>query len=293
LNTLRENQRMREEAEHAKANLSRYFSPNLVAELAENPGFMSVGGERRELSFVFTDLADFTPLVESLEPEVVVPLLNEYLDRLTQIVFQHGGTVDKVVGDAVHAMFGAPLAQVDHAKRAVDCAMAIDACAEAFREEKDATGVRLGITRIGVHSGLAIVGNFGGEMFFDYTAHGDAVNTTARLEAANKILGTRICVSADTAKRVPDFLGRPIGVLLLKGRSGGLRVQQPLTIEQARSPACAAYRTAFDLLESCDSRVGQALAAAVGTYGEDPLATFHLKRALTGESGVTIRLDGC
>ena len=126
LNKLREAYRQREVAERAKANLSRYFSPNLVTELADNPEFLKLGGERRHLTFVFTDLADFTRLVEHLDPMVIVPLLNEYLDQMTQIVFRHGGTTDKIVGDAVHAIFGAPQEQPDHAARAVNCALEMD-----------------------------------------------------------------------------------------------------------------------------------------------------------------------
>jgi adenylate cyclase len=288
LNKLREAYRMREAAERAKANLSRYFSPNLADELAENPEFLKLGGERRDLTFVFTDLAEFTPLVESLDPSIIVPLLNEYLDQMTQIVFRHGGTIEKIVGDAVHAIFGAPKEQADHAARGVACAMEMDAFAEAFREKKNAEGLALGVTRIGVHSGNAIVGNFGGELYFDYTAHGDAVNTAARLEGVNKFLGTRVCVSEQVVEQVPDSKGRPVGTLKLKGKSAGLKVFEPLLPHQADAPATESYREAFAKLEAGDAGARQAFAALVGQHGEDPLATFHLKRLLAGETGVAI-----
>lgn len=279
---------MREAAEQAKAILSRYFSPNLAQELAENPEFLKLGGERRELTFVFTDLADFTPLVEALDPSVVVPLLNEYLDGMTQIVFRHGGTTEKIVGDAVHAIFGAPREQPDHAARGVACAMEMDAFAEAFRERKNAEGLPLGATRIGVHCGMAIVGNFGGDLFFDYTAHGDAINTAARLEGANKFLGTRICVSERIVDQIPNFRGRPVGTITLKGKTEGLRVFEPLLEDAAESPVTESYREAFAKLEEGDAGARQAFAALVGQYGDDPLATFHLKRLLAGEQGVAI-----
>ena len=288
LNKLREAHRLRELAEQAKANLSRYFSPNLAKELAGNPDFLKLGGERRELTFVFTDLADFTPLVESLDPSVVVPLLNEYLDGMTQIVFRHGGTTEKIVGDAVHALFGAPNEQPDHAARGVACALEMDEFAEQFRARKNSEGIPLGVTRIGVHSGSAIVGNFGGDLFFDYTAHGDAINTAARLEGANKFLGTRVCVSERTAEQIPDFRGRPVGTLTLKGKTEGLRVFEPLPAEQADSPAAQAYGVAFAKLETGDAGARQAFAALVGQFGDDPLATFHLKRLLAGDEGVAI-----
>lgn len=285
---VRELHRLRETAELARANLSRYFSPNLAKELAENPEFFKLGGERRELTFVFTDLTDFTPLVETLEPSLVVPLLNEYLAQMTQIVFQHGGTVEKIVGDAVHAIFGAPLEQADQAARSVACALDMDVFAENFREEKVATGVALGVTRIGVHSGPAIVGNFGDEKFFEYTAHGDAINTAGRLENVNKYLGTRICVSEKVVEQVPDFKGRTVGVLVLKGKSEGLKVFQPLHADQVESPATKAYNEAFQQLDANDPEAKQSFAALVGRYGEDPLATFHLKRLLAGDTGARI-----
>ena len=291
LEKLRQAYRLREAAEQAKANLSRYFSPNLATELAENPEFLKLGGERRDLTFVFTDLAEFTPLVENLDPMIVVPLLNEYLDHMTQIVFRHGGTTEKIVGDAVHAIFGAPKEQVDHAARGVACAMEMDEFAESFRKKKNAEGLALGVTRIGVHSGNAIVGNFGGDLFFDYTAHGDAINTAARLEGVNKYLGTRICVSASVASQIPDFHGRPVGTLTLKGKSEGLEVFEPLAPEAADSPQTEAYRKAFARLEAGDDGASQAFAALVGEFGEDPLATFHLKRLLAGEKGVEIAFD--
>jgi len=288
LNKLREAYRLREVAEQAKANLSRYFSPNLVSELADNPEFLRLGGERRDLTFVFTDLADFTPLVEQLDPLVIVPLLNEYLDQMTQIVFRHGGTTEKIVGDAVHAIFGAPKTQPDHALRGVACAMEMDAFSEAFRKKKNAEGIAVGVTRIGVHSGNAIVGNFGGDLFFDYTAHGDAINTAARLEGVNKYLGTRICVSEKVAVQIPDFDGRPVGTLTLKGKSQGLSVFEPLPPDLANAPQTESYRQAYAKLEAGDTGASRAFAALVGQYGEDPLATFHLKRLLAGEKGVAI-----
>jgi adenylate cyclase len=285
---LREAYRLREAAEQAKANLSRYFSPNLASELADNPEFLKLGGERRDLTFVFTDLADFTPLVEHLDPMIIVPLLNEYLDQMTQIVFRHGGTTEKIVGDAVHAIFGAPQDQVDHAARGVACAMELDEFAEVFRKKKNAEGIAVGLTRIGVHSGSAIVGNFGGDLFFDYTAHGDAINTAARLEGVNKYLGTRICVSEKVAEQIPDFHGRPVGSLTLKGKTQGLMVYEPLPPELADTPQTESYRHAFAKLEAGDPGASQAFAALVGQYGEDPLATFHLKRLLAGEKGIGI-----
>ena len=167
LEELRDTQRQLDEAERVRTNLSRFFSPNLAYQLVNNPEELEVGSERRDLTFLFTDLTEFTALVESSEPAVIVNLLNEYLDEMTNIVFDHGGTIDKVVGDAIHAIFGAPQPQPDHARRAVQCALDMDAFAMEFMKKKEAEGTALGLTRIGVNSGSAMVGNFGGETLFD------------------------------------------------------------------------------------------------------------------------------
>jgi adenylate cyclase len=277
-------------AEQAHATLSRYFSPNVVETLSQNPDCLTPGGERREATFLFTDLADFTPLVENSSSEVIVDLLNAYLDGVTGVIFAHGGTVMKIVGDAVHAIFGAPVDNPDHAAQAVACALAIDEFATPFSAEKNAAGIPLGITRIGVNSGPAIIGNFGGAHFFDYTAYGDVVNIAARLENANKIIGTRICVGESVVALVPEFTGRPVGTLLLKGKSRSLRCFEPQTGEQAGAPATAGYNAAFALLEADDPKVRQAFAALVGQYDEDPLTMFHLGRLLSGATGVEIEL---
>ncbi|HSF95647.1 MAG TPA: adenylate/guanylate cyclase domain-containing protein [Thermohalobaculum sp.] len=280
------------QAERAQATLSRYFSPNVVETLASDPDCMTPGGERREATFLFTDLADFTPLVEASDSDLIVDLLNGYLDGLTEVVFDHGGTVMKIVGDAVHAIFGAPVAYPDHAGRAVQCALAIDEFSNRFRAEKAAQGIALGVTRIGVNTGHAIIGNFGGRHFFDYTAYGDAVNIAARLEQANKIVGTRICVGESVAAAIGNFRGRPIGTLMLKGKTVGLRAWEPLTEAQAAEPATEGYNSAFALLDAGDPKARQAFAALVGQYDEDPLTMFHLGRLLSGQTGADIAIDG-
>ena len=165
----------------------------------------------REVAAIFTDITGFTSLVETAPPEMLGALLNEYVGGMTDVVFAHEGTVAKIIGDAIQILFNAPGDQPDYAARAVACAHDLDVWAEAFRERWKAKGVNFGVTRIGVHAGPALVGNFGGSRFFDYTAYGDTINTAARLEAANKHLGTRICVSAavaDGGRQFPGPAGR-------------------------------------------------------------------------------------
>ena len=288
---LRDARRRQAAAERAHAALSRYFSPNLAQRLGVDEDAVDLRGQRREITTLFTDIASFTTLVETLEPDVLGPLLNDYLTGMTDVVFAHDGTVAKIVGDAMHVLFGAPGEQPDHAARAVACSLALDTFAYAFHERWQQKGVALGITRIGAHSGPAIVGNFGGGRFFDYTAYGDTVNVTSRLELANKQLGTRILVSAPLAARVENFSGRPVGDLVLRGRSEAIRAFEPLHEDRCSDPAAESYRKAFALLEAGDVRAMAAFAAHVGNYPTDQLASFQLKRLLSGASGTKITLE--
>ena len=291
IETLREARRRQIAAERAHALLSRYFSPNLAERLAGDPEAVDLGGQRREITSLFTDMAGFTTLVETLEPDVIAPLLNDYLGEMTDAVFAYGGTVVKIVGDALHVLFGAPAEQPDHAARAVACALELDARARSFAKRWEEKGIVLGATRLGLNAGPAIVGNFGGRRYFDYTAYGDTVNTAARLEAANKQLGTRICVGESVTARVPGFMGRPVGDLLLRGRSEPLRAFEPLAPEKHAAPTTRAYLDAFRKLEAGDPSALSAFAALLGLCGGDQLVSFHLKRLLNGATGVRIMLD--
>ncbi len=284
-------QREKAEAELAKATLSRYFSPSVVDAMAQESEQMKPGGERREATFLFTDLTGFTSLVESTDPDIIVELLNAYIEGVAQIIFANEGTVMKIIGDAVQATFGAPVAQIDHAERAVKSTLEIDAFAEEFRSSWNARGVALGTTRIGANSGEAIIGNFGGESFFDYTAYGDAVNTAARLENANKALGTRICVSETVVAKIDNFAGRPAGHLLLAGKSQNLAAFEPQLSEISASLPMEAYRAAFAQLAAGDPAARQSLAALVAELPDDPLTLLHLQRALSGATNVIVDIS--
>jgi adenylate cyclase len=288
---LRDARERQAEAERAHGSLSRYFSPNLAQRLASDGAAIELAGQRREIATLFTDIANFTALVEALEPSVLGTLLNEYVSGMTDIVFAHDGTVAKIVGDALHVLFGAPGEQPDHAARAVACALDLDQYAQQFRDRWQQKKIPLGVTRIGVHAGSAIVGNFGGDRFFDYTAYGDTINVAARLEAANKQLGTRICVSATLADKVAGFRGRPVGDLVLRGKSEALRAFEPLSAEKYDNRTTRDYLNAFAKLEANDPGVIAAFASYVGQDPQDHLASFHLKRLLNGATGAKILME--
>jgi class 3 adenylate cyclase len=288
---MRDTRRRQLEAERAHASLSRYFSPQIASRLAAASESSGMEVHRREVATIFTDITGFTSLVETATPEVLGSLLNEYVGGMTDVVFAHEGTVAKIIGDAIQILFNAPGDQPDYATRAIVCALDLDVWAEHFRERWKAKGVSFGITRIGVHAGPALVGNFGGSRFFDYTAYGDTINTAARLEAANKFLGTHICVSAAVANGAKEFRGRPVGDLMLRGRSEPLRAYEPLAEARFNGPTTAQYCEAFAKLESGDGAAMPAFAALVGSHAGDALAGFHLRRLLNGAKGPRIQLE--
>ena len=267
--------------------LGRYFSPNLVRRLEQSPALLQVGGERKDLSFVFTDLQGFTSLVEKNDPAVVVPILNEYLNELVQVAFRHDGTVDKIVGDAAHIIFGAPMDQPDHADKAVACALEMDSVCQRFRESSGHQ-VELGLTRIGVNSGAAIVGNFGGEDYFDYTAHGDAINTAARLESINKQLGTRICVSDETVSRTTSFYGRPAGIMVLRGKSKETKLFEAVSKAEIPEDRLGQYCECYRNMENEEAAALDGFREYCARYPDDGLARFHLDRLKGGQSGSRI-----
>lgn len=258
---------------------SRYVSPNLVKHLVDNPGQLALGGKRQVCSFVFTDLTGFTEMMERQSPEAVVSLLNDYLEEVIGIAFRHDGTLDRIVGDAVAIMFSAPLPQPDHAQRALQCALEIDRFAQGYVSQLQACGTAFGQTRIGVHSGEVVVGNFGGSTIFDYRALGDPVNTTSRLEGLNQHLGTRVCVSAAVARSNPDVPMRAVGKVQLKGKSAAVEAFEPL------NAADEAYDAAYNLMVAGDEGALAAFTALHEQRLNDGLVQFHWQRLMAGEQG--------
>ena len=268
-----------------KEAFSRYVSPNLVAHLLKHPQSLELGGKRQTCSFVFTDLAGFTRLMEQMDPAAAVSLLNAYLDHMISIAFTHHGTLDRIVGDAVAIMFSAPVAQPDHQRRALDCALDMQRFATRYAADLEAQGTAFCQTRIGVHSGEVIVGNFGGTAMFDYRALGDAVNTASRLEGANKQLGTLVCVSQAILDGCPNAPARPIGRVLLQGKTQPIMVFEPCDPLSAGAPDAAylkAYGSAFDLMSQGTSGAMAAFEALVRLRPHDALVTMHLDRLRAG-----------
>ncbi len=235
--------------------------PARVAEqILEDPARLQLKGEERELTLMFTDLEGFTKFCHGRDPRQTAEILNAYLDAMTAIVLEHGGTLDKYVGDAIVAFWGAPIASADDTERAVACALAMQAEGARITERALAEhGVALGRTRIGIHRGPVIVGNFGGTNRMQYTAMGDAMNIAARLESANKQIGSDILVSEAVRDEASDHAYRSLGRIAMSGVATGIALYEPLAPDLAGfagqwNAAIAALGAGND--EPWDARVG-------------------------------------
>ena len=222
--------RERGRRQRLRADFSRYVPPAVVDALMASGAMAHVHGERRTLTLLFCDLAGFTTASEALAPEAVALALNAYFTRMAYCVRSHGGTLDKFIGDAVMAFWNAPLPDTAHAAHALACAEAMQAEMNGLRDTWQGTPFAEVRLRVGVHTGEAAVGHMGSTERFTYTAVGDAVNTAARLEGANKTLGTEVLVSATTVETLDAPAQKALlwlDCVLLAGRSSGLDVYTP------------------------------------------------------------------
>ena len=212
-----------------KSAFRYYLSPAVIEELLASPESLKLGGERKNLTVFFSDIAGFTTISEKLSPEQLSQLLNEYLSRMTDIILSYGGTVDKYEGDAIMAFWGAPLSQSDHARRAclaaLECHDALNKMRVGFKNR----GLPALQARIGMNSGDMVVGNMGSRERFDYTVIGDNVNLGSRLEGTNKTYGTWIMISETTYQLVKDDIEvRELDLIRVKGKESPVRVYELL-----------------------------------------------------------------
>lgn len=191
--------RVRRAESTARSKFSQYLPQSVVSRYIDNPDDERVAGEERPVTALFTDIEGFSTLSQKLNPRDLVTLLDTYYAEVNGLVARYGGMVDKVVGDAVHAFFNAPEDLEDHVNKALDCAEAIRALTEEMRRRPGFIEHTFGRTRIGIETGIAVLGEVGAGGKLDYTAHGDAINLAARLQEANKFLGTAICVGPEAA----------------------------------------------------------------------------------------------
>lgn len=272
----------RKQREFVQSAFSRYVSPAVVGQLVENPEALSIRGERKELTFLFTDVASFTTMSENLTSEKLSEVLNAYLDGACEIILRYEGTIDKFIGDAIMAIFNAPIDQPDHHERAVRCALELDAYAEKFRQAKNDEGIAMGVTRMGVHTGQAVIGNFGSRSRMDFTALGDTVNTAARCEGVNKYFGTRVCCTETVVEFCKQVKFKPVGDIVLKGKNKPVTLYCPVTEEETQAPLFQRYLNAYSLLKAKSAEAPQAVEALIADFPDDPLVKFHHNRVKAG-----------
>ncbi|UKK84001.1 adenylate/guanylate cyclase domain-containing protein [Sphingopyxis sp. BSN-002] len=269
----------------AQSALGKYLPADVAAQIMRDPDQLSLHGERRNIFCVFTDLEGFTKLSHATTPETVARLLNEYLDRLSDVVLEHGGTIDKFVGDAIVAFWGAPLSRPDDGERAAAAAIAMNEVGEKFRTDVAGEDVPpIGMTRVGLHVGDAIVGNFGGEDRIQYTALGDSMNTASRLESANKSLKTGVLISAEAAARAGRDDLVPMGRVTLRGRA------QPVDALTPRPDLSPGQRTRIAEMVAAHTAGNKnayvtAATALAQEFSQDPAIMFLIERLNETESG--------
>ncbi len=232
---------------------SRYVPQKVVNELIQNPDLLKLGGERRRMTALFTDIAGFTSVSEKMSPDELVSLLNTYLSSMSTIILENEGIIDKYEGDLIMAEWGAPVFFEDHAARACRAALKMQEKLASMREEWRKEGAPVLYSRVGINTGEMIVGNMGCLEVFDYTVMGDAVNLASRLEGANKSYGTTIMIGPETAKDVEGiFVVRCLDDIRVKGKDKPVRVFELLaesndSLSPRKQKAVAKYHEGLEL----------------------------------------------
>ncbi|HET9036789.1 MAG TPA: adenylate/guanylate cyclase domain-containing protein [Myxococcaceae bacterium] len=263
-----------------------YVAESVMTEMLEHPELLRLGGEKRDCTVLFSDIRGFTAISETMAPEALVKFINGYLSPMTRIVLEEGGTLDKYIGDALMAFWGAPVPQEDHALRACRTALRFLEELEQLRRGWRAEGLPEIEVGVGINSGPMVVGNMGSDLRFDYTVMGDAVNMASRLEGANKLFQTSIMVSEETWNRIASqATGRRLGSLRLRGRSEPVRVWELLALRPPspqEEAAIARFEAAVDALAA--RRVQEAEAgfqAVLADRPDDRVARRYLSEART------------
>ncbi|MEO5328523.1 MAG: adenylate/guanylate cyclase domain-containing protein [Magnetococcus sp. THC-1_WYH] len=281
---IHERQQDRQQKKFLKEAFSKYLSPQFVDHLVNNREFLSRRAERRELTFLFTDIEGFTTMSEKNDPAIMAGQMNHYLDGVCNICLGNGGMVVDLIGDAVFSMFNAPVDLPDHAQRAVKSAQEIQTFTQNFQQSPPALALGFGRTRIGLHTGMAQVGNFGSTQQFKYTPLGDAVNIAARIEGLNKFFGTDIALSEATVRASGFTQGRPLGRFVLKGKEEALIIHEIPPPGVYDADYLERYRIAFPWLADNQHHT-EALAAFEELAQENPADTcvaWYLARLRQG-----------
>jgi class 3 adenylate cyclase len=261
---------------------SRYLAPEIISEIVKDPNKLNLGGEKREMTAIFTDIQGFSAISEQLDPAHLVRLLNKYLTEMSNIIMEHLGTIDKYWGDAIIAFFGAPLFNADHGALACRSALAIKAAERELNKiliSEKLSPVPI-FTRIGINTGEMVVGNMGAEKKMDYTIMGNAVNLASRIEGVNKYYHTGgILISEYTRAKIGDeFLLRRIDRVRVVGINTPLRLYELLPTDTERG-AVEVWEKAIDLYEHRDFRKAFSLfVSLLKRYPNDNAAKFYARQ---------------
>jgi adenylate cyclase len=222
-----------EEREKAriKGIMQAYLSDKVMQKILEHPDNLKLGGVKQEITIMFCDIRGFTAYCDERDPHETMEVLNEYMERMTQVVFKHEGTIDKYIGDCIMAFWNAPEPQPDHAQKAVRCAMEMRTALGEFKASRTEVELASFECGIGIHTGEALVGNMGSSLKRNYTAMGSSVNLASRLEALTKKLGERIIISWDTFTQLEGEL--PI---IDRGEHSVAGVGRPVHVYAVASP---------------------------------------------------------
>lgn len=261
---------------------STYVSSQLVSEILKDPARLKLGGEKRVITVLFSDIRGFTSLSEKLSPEELVKLLNEYLNPMTAIVLNEEGMLDKYIGDAIMAVFNAPLEIPDHPKRTCITAVKMMEKLKDLNAKWAVLGYPPLEIGIGINTGEAVVGNMGAELRFDYTAIGDTVNLASRLEGMNKLYGTAIVVSEFTYEHVKDdFIFRELDLVRVKGKAKPIVMYELMGVKNtsANDELLRRFRGALTLFRT--RKFGDAKSLFTGileSYPDDGPSRLYIKR---------------
>jgi adenylate cyclase len=272
-----------------KRRLSQFFSPDVLREIVRHPEDVNLGSARRLITVFFSDLRGFTSLSEKMEPEVVAEMLKEYLTEMTQVVFQHKGTVDKYIGDCVMAIWNAPFEDPDHAVNAVRTALDFQErtlAVSAKWEEKLGGKIRNGC---GINTGDAVVGAMGSRQRLEYTAIGDTVNLAARLESITKDYNASIIISESTYDYVKgQFMTRELGAVTVKGKTRPVKIFAVLPTDIRRHTRAALDSAAIVTLAG----LGQTFGVRTKDISETGIALLGVPDELEKGTVIEIRLEG-
>lgn len=267
-----------------------FVDKEYVDMLIEDPSKISLTGDRKHMAYIFTDVADFTTFSEKNDAVTVADSLNQYLSECSDVIFEHKGTIVDFIGDAIFVVFNAPIDQDDYERKTVECALAIAKKSEEFRLRPEMQEIGFGHTRVGVHCGISIIGNMGSKDRMKFSALGDTINTTARLEGLNKYLGTRVMMSEDIAHCYDHK--RLLGRFVVKGKVESLGVYEPLHDSHPVAPYLQDYEAAYALMAAreCEKAL-KAFETLLESHPDDTVVAFHIKRLHDGACDDIVKMS--